>query len=99
MRLREAIRGHDAPLAIRTDPELRVHFVFRDDLAGQDVVHEQIVVHRLRDDLGDRRRRKLDESIVFRPASLHANCISGRRTKLGAGREQTHPLVPRKAET
>jgi hypothetical protein len=73
LRLREAIHGHDAPLAIRTDPELRVHFVFRDDLAGQDVAHEQIIVHRLRDDLGDRRRHKLDESVVFRPASLYAN--------------------------
>lgn len=100
LRLREAIRGHDAPLAIRTDPKLRVHFVFRDDLAGQDVAHEQIIVHRLRDDLRDLRRRKLDESVVFRPASLYAIFFfSTRRTKLDAVREQTHPLVPRKAET
>ena len=49
-----------------------MHFVFGDDLASQNVTHEQVIVHRLRDDLGDRRRRKLDESVVFRPACLYA---------------------------
>jgi hypothetical protein len=103
LRPREAIRGHEAPLAIRTYPEFRMHFVFRDNFAGQDVTHEQIIVHRLRDDLCDRRRRKLDESVVFRPACLYAIylfLVETRRT--GGGYtvlEQTYPLIPRKAET
>lgn len=76
LRLREAIRGHDTPSAIRTYPEFRMHFVFRNDLASQNVAHEQIIVHRLRDDLRDGRRCKLDEPVVLRPACLHASLFS-----------------------
>ena len=70
LRLRKAIRGDDAPSAVRAHPELRVDFVLRDDLAVHDMAHEQIIVHRLRDDPRDGRRDKLDEAVVFRPACL-----------------------------
>jgi len=70
LRLRKAIRRDDAPSAVRTHPELWVNFVFRDDLANQDMAHEQIIVHRLRNDLSDGRRDKLDEAVVFRFALL-----------------------------
>ena len=53
-----------------------MHFVFRNDFASQDVAHEQVIVHRLRDDLCDGRRRKLDEPVVFRPACLHASLFN-----------------------
>jgi len=74
--LREAIRGHDTPPTIRTYPELRMHFVFWNDLASQNVAHEQVIVHRLRDDLCDGRRCKLDEPVMFRPACLHASLFN-----------------------
>jgi hypothetical protein len=95
LRLREAIRGHDTPPAIRTYPELWMHFVFRNDLASQNVAHEQIIVHRLRDDLCDGRRCKLDEPVVFRPACLHASLFN----EPDWLPKQTHPLIPREAET
>ena len=87
LRLREVIRGHDTP-TIRTYPELRMHFVFRNDLASQNVAHEQVIVHRLRDYLCDGRRCKLDEPVEFRPTGLHASLSNepdrylGRRTLL-----------------
>ena len=76
LRLREAICGHDTPPTIRTYPELRMHFVFWNDLASQNVAHEQVIVHRLRDDLCDGRRCKLDEPVVFRPACLHTSLFN-----------------------
>ena len=88
LRLREVVRGHDTPPTIRTYPELRMHFVFWNDLASQNVAHEQVIVHRLRDDLCDRRRCKLDEPVLFRPTGLHASLFNepdrylGRRTLL-----------------
>jgi hypothetical protein len=73
LRLRKAIRGHDAPFAIRTYPELWVHFVFRDNFTSRDVAHEQVIVHRFCDDLSDGSRHELDEAVVFRPACLYAS--------------------------
>ena len=70
LRLRKAIRGDDAPFAVRAHPELRVNFVFWDDLAIHNMAHEQIIIHRFCDDLRDRCRDKLDEAVVFRPACL-----------------------------
>ena len=95
LRLRDAIRGHNTPPAIRPYPELWMHFVFRNDLASQNVAREQIIVHRLRDNLCDGRRCKLDEPVVFRPACLHAS----RFNKPNWLPKQTHPLIPREAET
>lgn len=95
LRLRKAIRGDDAPSAVRAHPELRVDFVLRDDLAIHDMAHEQIVIHRLRDDPRDGRGHKLDEAVMFRPACLRLQfyfstrggrekmrCASSRRTLL-----------------
>jgi len=72
-----------------------MHFVLWDDLASQNMSHQQVVVHRLRNDLGDGRRLELDESIVLRLACLYT--ISVHRTK-DVVSEQTYPLVPREAK-
>ena len=58
------------PLPVRANPELWMHLVLRDDLAREDVAHEQVIVHRLRDDLCDRGRVELDEAVVLRLSSL-----------------------------
>ncbi len=50
----DAVARHRSPLPIRSYPELRVHLVLRDDLAREDVAREEVVVHRLRDNLGNR---------------------------------------------
>ena len=78
----KAIRGDGPPSTIRAHPELRVNCVLWDDLASHDMAHEQIIVHRLRDDLSDGRRHKLDEAVVFRPACLDAISVyrKGRRS-------------------
>ena len=55
----------DTPLPVRTDPELRVYFVFGDHLARQDMPHEQVVVHCVCNDLGDGRGVELNEGIVL----------------------------------
>jgi hypothetical protein len=55
LRLREAIRWHYTPFTICTYPQLWVYFVFRNDFARQDVTHDQVIVHRFRNDLGDGR--------------------------------------------
>jgi hypothetical protein len=65
LRLREAIRWHYTPFAICTYPQLWMHFVFRNDFARQDMTHEQVIVHRFCNDLGDGRRCEFDKSIVF----------------------------------
>lgn len=67
---RNAVGRYDSPLPIRTDPERRMDFLLRDYLTLKNVAHEQVVVHRLRNDLGDCRRVKFDEAVVFRAAGL-----------------------------
>lgn len=41
------------PFLIRADPELWVNFVLRDDFTPEEVTHEQVIIHRVGDDLGD----------------------------------------------
>ena len=67
---RYSVAGNGPPLSVRAYPELGVHLVLRDDLARENVAHEQVVVHRLRDDLCDRGRVELDEAVVLRLSSL-----------------------------
>lgn len=55
LRLRKAIRGHHAPFAVRTHPEFWVNVIFRDNLTSQNMAHEQIIVHRFRNDLSNGR--------------------------------------------
>ena len=62
---RNTIARNGPPLPIRSNPELRVHLVLRDHLACEDMAHEEIVVHRLGDDLGNGRRVELNEAVVF----------------------------------
>lgn len=51
---RDAITGNRPPLPVRPNPELGVHLVLGDDLAREDVAHEEIVVHCVGDNPGDR---------------------------------------------
>ena len=62
---RYTIAGNRPPLPVRANPQLGVHLVLGDDLACEDMAHEQVVVHRLRNDLRDRRGVELNEGIVF----------------------------------
>ena len=67
---RYSVAGNGPPLPVRAYPQLGVHLVLRDNLAREDVAHEQVVVHRLRDDLCDRRRVELNEAVVLRLSGL-----------------------------
>jgi succinylarginine dihydrolase len=62
---RHARRGHLAPLAVRANPQLGVHLIAGDELAAQDVPHEEVVVHHLRDDLRNGGGVELEEGIVL----------------------------------
>lgn len=62
--LLETSAGYHAPLLVRTDPQLGVYLVSRDDVTAEKVTHKQVVVHCLRNDLGDRCAGKLDVTVV-----------------------------------
>ena len=62
---RYATRRYSSPLFVRADPELGMDLVFWDDFASEDVPHEKVIVHRLGNDLCDRRRLELNESVMF----------------------------------
>jgi hypothetical protein len=63
--------GRDGPpLSVGTDPEVGVDLVVGDDFAAKDVAEEEVVVHRLRDDLGDGEGGEEEEGVVFRLSSL-----------------------------
>ena len=47
-----------------------MHVRFRYDSAFEDVTHEEVIVHRLRDDLCNSGGIELDERVVFRTPSL-----------------------------
>lgn len=49
----DEIAGDDPIFAIRTDPELGVNLVFGNQLTPENVAHEQIVIHRVCDDMSD----------------------------------------------
>ena len=55
----------DSPFSVRTDPELGMYFVLRNNLAREDVPHEKIVVHGLRNNFSDFRRIEFNEAVVF----------------------------------
>ena len=62
---RHTVLRDRSPLPVRANPQLGVHLVLGDDLACEDMTHEQVVVHRLRNDLRDRRGVELNEGVVF----------------------------------
>lgn len=62
--------GHSPPFPVRSNPQLRVHLVLGDDFALHDVTVEEVVVHRVGDDLSHRRRVELDETVVLGLAGL-----------------------------
>ena len=57
--------GDFTELLVRADPELGVDFVLGHQLAFEQVAHEEVVVHCLCDDLGDRLGGHLDVCVVF----------------------------------
>ena len=66
--------GRDSSvLPVRADPELGVDLVLGDHLAAEDVAHEEVVVHGLSDDLGDRRGVEFEEGVVLRFAGLRGS--------------------------
>ena len=67
---RDAVTGDRPPLPVRPNPELGMDLVFGDDLACQDVAHEEVVVHRVGDDSGDGGRIELDEGVMLGLAGL-----------------------------
>lgn len=50
----DAISWNRSPFPVRTDPELRMYLVVGNNFTPQDVTHNQVVVHRIGDNLGDR---------------------------------------------
>ena len=48
-----------------------MNLFYRDDLAFQNVTHEQVVIHGLRNDLRNCERVELNEGVMFRSASLN----------------------------
>ena len=68
-----AVARNSSPFSICTHPEGWMDFVFGDHFAYKNMTHEEIVIHRLCDNLRDRRRLKLDETVMFRPSGLHGS--------------------------
>lgn len=60
-----SITRYKSPFSVGTDPELRVDLVLRDQLAGEDMPGEQVVVHSLSDNLGHGSRIEFNETIVL----------------------------------
>jgi hypothetical protein len=51
---RDTISWNRSPFPICTDPELGMHLIVGNNFTSQDMPHNQVVVHGVRDDLGDR---------------------------------------------
>lgn len=62
--------GDRSPFSICAHPQLWVDLVLGYHLASEYMSHEQVVVHRLCDDLCDRGRVEFEEGIVFRLSGL-----------------------------
>ena len=56
---------HLFELLIRSYPQLGMNLGFRNESAFENVTHEEVIVHRLRDDLCDSSRVELDETVVL----------------------------------
>lgn len=54
-----------SPFTVSTDPEFRMDLVLGDEFTPEDVAHEEVVVHGVCDDLGDRRGVEFDVAKVF----------------------------------
>ena len=65
---------HRPEFPIRPHPHLRVDLLARHDFALQEMAVQQVVVHRLADDLRDGRVLELDEGIVLGSPGLET-CI------------------------
>lgn len=61
----DAIPWYRSPFLVRAYPQFRVDLILGYDFARQNVSHEQVVVHRLRNNFCDRRRLEFDESVVL----------------------------------
>lgn len=65
-----ATLGHWTELAVGSDPHLGVNLIVGYDLADEDVTREEVVVHRLVNDLSDRGVGEFDEGVVLGGAGL-----------------------------
>ena len=57
--------GYLLELLVRPDPQFGVYLRFWNDFAFENVTHEEVIVHCLRDDLCDPSRIEFDESVMF----------------------------------
>lgn len=62
---RDTVARNGPPLSIRTNPELWMYFIFRNDFACENVAHEEIIVHGLCDNLSYGRGVKFDKRVMF----------------------------------
>jgi hypothetical protein len=74
-----------------------MNLFYWDDLAFQNVTHEQVVVHGLRNDLRNRERVELNEGVMFRSASL--NGIASKNRVIPVEDGPAYFFVSRQAET
>lgn len=80
------ISGDGSPFSICTHPQLWVNLILGYHLTFEYMSHEQVVVHRLRNDLRDGGRVKLEECIMFR--------LAGLRSRRSAKRANSKTKVP-----
>lgn len=64
------VHRHLPPLPVRTNPQIRMHLLLRQQLALEDMAVDEVVVHRLGDDGGDRNRLELEKGIMLGCAGL-----------------------------
>ena len=58
------------PSSVRPNPKIGMDFVLGNDLALQEMSHDQIVIHRFADNLRNRGRVEFDETVVLRSTGL-----------------------------
>ena len=61
---------HLPPPSVRPNPKIGMDLVLWNDLALQEMTHDQIVVHRFADNLRDRGRVEFDEPVVLGSTGL-----------------------------
>jgi hypothetical protein len=71
--------GNDSPFAISAYPEVRMNFFRWDDLAFQNVTHEQVVVHCLCYNFRDCEGIEFEESVMLRSAGLNGRACQKKR--------------------